>query len=158
MLKMSAGRPVSLKPPTTTGSPDKAAWRFMILKDKGSQGRELASQTDVCRSEPWEPGAERCYQKSFKTSFKRELVTHLIMTFGLSIRQACRRLNLSRTEHHYHPDTMRDEPVLLALQAVAERYLDTVFQKFSKFAAAGIPMESQKNLSYLLSAEAEFSP
>ncbi len=44
------------------------------------------------------------------------------MTFGLSIRQACRSLNLSRTVYHYRPDTTRDEPVIVALQAVAERY------------------------------------
>jgi putative transposase len=42
--------------------------------------------------------------------------------FGLSISQACRSLNLSRTLYHYHPDTMRDEPVIVALQAVAEQY------------------------------------
>lgn len=28
--------PVHLKPPTTTGSPDTAAWRLLILKDHGS--------------------------------------------------------------------------------------------------------------------------
>ncbi|ELI6050531.1 transposase, partial [Escherichia coli] len=41
---------------------------------------------------------------------------------GLSIRQACRSLNLSRTVYHYRPDTTRDEPVIAALQAAAERY------------------------------------
>ncbi|EHI7576299.1 IS3 family transposase [Salmonella enterica] len=61
-------------------------------------------------------------KKPLKPAFKRELVTHLISTFGLSIRQACRSLNLSRTVYHYRPDTTRDEPVIVALQAVAERY------------------------------------
>ncbi|MDQ2230802.1 IS3 family transposase [Citrobacter portucalensis] len=61
-------------------------------------------------------------KKPLKPAFKRELVTHLITTFGLSIRQACRSLNLSRTVYHYRPDTTRDEPVIVALQAVAERY------------------------------------
>ena len=59
-------------------------------------------------------------------AFKRELITHLITTFGLSIRQACRSLNLSRTVsitvYHYRPDTTRDERVIAVLQAVAERY------------------------------------
>lgn len=61
-------------------------------------------------------------KKVLKTAFKRELDTHLITTFGLSIRQACRSLNLSRTVFHYRPDTKRDEPVIVGLQAVAERY------------------------------------
>ncbi|EBT2497838.1 TPA: IS3 family transposase [Salmonella enterica subsp. enterica serovar Bahrenfeld] len=61
-------------------------------------------------------------KKPLKPASKRELVTHLITTFGLSIRQACRSLNLSRTVYHYRPDTTRDEPVIVALQAVAERY------------------------------------
>lgn len=61
-------------------------------------------------------------EKTLKPAFKRELVTHLITTFGLSIRQACRSLNLSRTVYHYRLDTTRDEPVIAALQAVAERY------------------------------------
>lgn len=57
-----------------------------------------------------------------KPAFKRELVTHLITTFGLSIHQACRSLNLSRTIYHYRPNTTHDEPVISALQAAAERY------------------------------------
>lgn len=43
-------------------------------------------------------------KKALKRAFKRELVAHLITTFGLSIRQACRSLNLSRTVYHYCPD------------------------------------------------------
>lgn len=61
-------------------------------------------------------------EKVLKPAFKRELVTHLITTFGLSIRQAYRSLNLSRTVYHYRLDTTRDDPVIAALQAVAERY------------------------------------
>ncbi|HAG1883052.1 TPA: IS3 family transposase [Salmonella enterica] len=61
-------------------------------------------------------------KKPLKPASKRELVTHLITTFGLSIRQACRSLNMSKTVYHYRPDTTRDEPVIVALQAVAERY------------------------------------
>ncbi|EIJ6450416.1 IS3 family transposase [Salmonella enterica] len=61
-------------------------------------------------------------KKPLKPAFKRELVTHLITTFGLSIRQVCRSLNLSRTVYHYRPDSTHDEPVIAALQAAAERY------------------------------------
>ena len=57
------------------------------------------------------------------------MVTHLITIFRLSIRQACRSLNLIRTVYHYRPDTTRDEPVIVALQAVAERYLRYGFPK-----------------------------
>ena len=39
-------------------------------------------------------------EKNVKTSLKRELVKHLTTTFCLSIRQACRALNLSRTLYH----------------------------------------------------------
>lgn len=49
-------------------------------------------------------------------------MTHLITTFGLSIRQACRSLNLSGTVYRYRPDNTRDEPVISALQTAAERY------------------------------------
>ena len=40
---MSAGRPVTLKPPTTTGSPDTAAWKLLILK----KSRILRTRTAV---------------------------------------------------------------------------------------------------------------
>lgn len=56
-------------------------------------------------------------------------VAHLITTFGLSIRQACRSLNLSRTVYHYRQDTTRNEPVISALQAAAERYPRYSFPK-----------------------------
>ncbi len=61
-------------------------------------------------------------KKALKPAFKSELVTHLITTSRLSIRQACRSLNLSRTVYRYRPDTTRDDPAIVALQAVAERY------------------------------------
>ena len=61
-------------------------------------------------------------KKALKPPYKRELVTHLITTSGLSIRQTCRSLNQSRTVFHYRPDTTRDESVIVALQVGAERY------------------------------------
>lgn len=69
------------------------------------------------------PGTERRYRKkALKPAFKRELVTHMRTSFGFSIRQACRTMNLSRTVYRYQPDTARDEPVIIALQELAERY------------------------------------
>lgn len=54
---------------------------------------------NVYRPEPWEPGAERYYL----TAFNRVLVTYLITTFRLSIRQACLSLNLSKTVLSWPP-------------------------------------------------------
>lgn len=42
--------------------------------------------------------------------------------YGLSLRSACRTLQLSRTVYHYRPDVTRDEPVIAALQELADRY------------------------------------
>lgn len=73
------------------------------------------------------------------------MVTHLITTFGLSIRQACRSLNLSRTVYHYRPDTTRDEPVIVALQAVAERYPRYGFPKlFQVLRRQGYPWNHKR--------------
>lgn len=44
------------------------------------------------------------------------------MTFELSIRQACKYLNLSRAIYYYHLNATRDKPVIFALQAVIELY------------------------------------
>ncbi|WP_420299874.1 IS3 family transposase [Edwardsiella tarda] len=51
--------------------------------------------------------------------------------FGFSIRHACRslNLNLSKTVYHYRPDTTRNEPVIIARQAAAERYPQYGFPK-----------------------------
>ncbi|WP_370609737.1 IS3 family transposase [Citrobacter portucalensis] len=84
-------------------------------------------------------------KKPLKPAFKRELVTHLIMTSGLSIRQACRSLNLSRTVYHYRPDTTRDEPVIVALQAMAERYPRYGFPKlFQVLRRQGYPWNHKR--------------
>ncbi len=74
-------------------------------------------------------GLKDIIKKALKPAFKRELVTHLITTFGLCICQFCRSLNLSRTIYHYLPDTTRDEPVIATLQASAERYPQYGFPK-----------------------------
>ncbi|RKS63940.1 hypothetical protein C8E17_3230 [Serratia plymuthica] len=43
-------------------------------------------------------------EKNFKTSDKRELVSCMVTQFTMSIRQACRKLSLSRTVFLYQPD------------------------------------------------------
>ena len=78
-------------------------------------------------------GTERRHRKkALKPAIKREFVSYLTMQFTMSIRQACGMLSLSRTVFRYQPDTRRDESVIEALTAVAERYprygFKTLFQ------------------------------
>ena len=47
----------------------------------------------------------------------------------MSILQACRTLSLSRTVYFYKPDTRRDEPVILVLAELTERYPRYGFKK-----------------------------
>ncbi|GCJ45053.1 IS1400 transposase [Escherichia coli] len=62
-----------------------------------------------------------------------------------SIRQACRSLNLSSTAYHYRPDTTRDEPVIAALQAAAERYPLYGFPKlFQVLRRQGYPWNNKR--------------
>lgn len=68
-------------------------------------------------------------KKALKPACKRELVTHQITTFGLSVHQACRSLNQSRTVSHYRPDTTWYDPVIVVVQAVDERYSSIRFSK-----------------------------
>ena len=49
---------------------------------------------------------------------------------GMSIRGACKTVNLSRTVYHYQPDTERDQPVIDALLALVDRYPRRGFDKF----------------------------
>lgn len=60
--------------------------------------------------------------KSFKATIKRKLVSYLTAQIGMSLRQACRRLSLSRTVYLYQRDTRRDEPESSAVTELAERY------------------------------------
>ena len=41
---------------------------------------------------------------------------------SLSIRTACRVINISRTVYHYRPDTDRDQPVIEVLLELVDRY------------------------------------
>lgn len=76
------------------------------------------------------PGTERRYRKkALKPAIKRELVSYLTAQFAMSIRQACRTLSLSRTVYVYQPDTRRDDPVILLLTELAERYPRYGFKK-----------------------------
>ena len=41
---------------------------------------------------------------------------------GLSIRAACRAMNISRTVYHYQPDIEKDQPVINTLLELVDRY------------------------------------
>ncbi|HFP8700959.1 TPA: IS3 family transposase [Raoultella planticola] len=68
-------------------------------------------------------------KKPLKPAIKRELVSYLTAQFVMSIRQACRTVSLSRTVYFYRPDTRRDEPGILALTELAERFPRYGFKK-----------------------------
>jgi len=48
---------------------------------------------------------------------------------NLSVRKACKALELSRTVYHYRPDPKKDEPVIEALVSLADRYPRYGFKK-----------------------------
>ena len=50
------------------------------------------------------------------------MVDYVTQAHGMSVRAACRAFGLSRTVYQYEPDTHRDQPVIDALQGLAERY------------------------------------
>lgn len=50
------------------------------------------------------------------------MVDYVREEHGLSLRASCRTFNLSRTVYHYKPDLTRDEPVIIALQELADRF------------------------------------
>lgn len=57
---------------------------------------------------------------------------------GLSIRQSCEALGISRTAYYYKPDRSREEVIIAALLSVAEKYPKYGFKKlFIKLRQAG---------------------
>lgn len=49
---------------------------------------------------------------------------------GMSIRESCETVDLSRTVYRYQPDTDRDQPVIDALLALTDQYPTRGFDKF----------------------------
>lgn len=155
-LKMYAGRPVSLKPLTTLevqilryGS----CWykKPRILRTRTAVSNRCLS-TLARRIRQW----KTLSKKALKPAFKRELATHMITTFELSFRLACRSLNLSRTVYHYRTIPRGTNPLLSRCRQWPSDTHDTVFRNFSDSEATGTPVESQKDPPYLLSTETEF--
>lgn len=129
------------------------AWNLLILK----RSMILRTRTDVLNILFADLSLENralkdVIEKTLKPAFKHELITHMITTFGLSIRQARRSLNLNRTVYHYCPNTTRGGPIV----GLNDTH-DTVFQSFSKSCDSRDPRGITKDLPYLLTAKAEFS-
>lgn len=94
-------------------------WQPLISKDEGSRGRKSPPQSNVCRSDSYEPRTERRHRKkTLKPAIKCELVSYLTAQFAVSLRQTCRTLSMSRTVYFYQPNTQ----VLHALTEMAEHY------------------------------------
>lgn len=50
------------------------------------------------------------------------MVDLMLQDYSLSIRAACRAINISRTMYSYRPDTDKDQPVIEALLELVDRY------------------------------------
>lgn len=57
-----------------------------------------------------------------KPASKKRVVTHLVTTFKLSERLACKLVGLSRTAYRYQPKKRHDEPVTARLKELAIEY------------------------------------
>jgi putative transposase len=53
---------------------------------------------------------------------KRELVTYVYTSHGLSIRRACQAFGLSRTVHSYQPSPSDDGLIIETLVSLAEQF------------------------------------
>ncbi|MEJ1471472.1 MAG: IS3 family transposase [Candidatus Sedimenticola sp. (ex Thyasira tokunagai)] len=71
-------------------------------------------------------------KKALKPATRRELVDYAIQEHGVSIRLACRAAGISGSVYRYCPNTSKDEPVIAALQEMAERYPAYGFSKLFK--------------------------
>jgi putative transposase len=90
--------------------------------DEGIGGREPTFEADVCEPEPGTRSAERYYRKkTLQVKERRELASYAITEFGLSERQACRTVQVSRCAHRYQPTRTMDEPIAQELQQLAHR-------------------------------------
>ena len=84
--------------------------------------RESASQTDVCRVEFGTSGLKgHCSKKTIEPDARRDLVSYAIQNHGLSERQACGMLNLSRSVYRYQAKKGGDEEITKALLELADR-------------------------------------
>lgn len=108
---------------------------------EGIGRREPTLEADVCRSEPGASGTERyCSKKAVKPDERRELVTYAVNEHGLSERQACQMLKLSRSAYRYQAKKPDDEEIRSMLVELAARKPRWGFKKMSDYL---------KNLGYV---------
>ncbi len=94
------------------------------LEDENRRLKQMFSDLSLeCRA------PKDIFEKIFKPVMKRVPVNYLAAQFAMSIRQAFGTLSLSRTLYFYQPDTGRDEPEILTLTVLAERYPRCGFKK-----------------------------
>jgi len=90
---------------------------------EGTRRREPAAETDVCQFEPGTCGAQGdCRKKVVKPEQRRELAKFAVAEHGLSERQACKILNLSRSVYHYQAQKPDDSQIAQELLQLADCY------------------------------------
>ncbi|KTD45181.1 ISxcC1 transposase [Legionella quinlivanii] len=97
---------------------------------------ENAKLKRMFAGKPCLEGCDR--KKALKPAEKREMADYLVNEYGLSLRQICAALSLSRTGYYYQPAVNKDEAVIKELMEVTERYPRYGFRKvFVKLRQAG---------------------
>ena len=93
-----------------------------IEQVKGTGRRKPTPKKDVCRDESGIPGFEGNHsKKTIKPDAHRDLVTYAMKEYGLSERQACKMLNLSRSVYRYRAKKENDEEIARRLLELAGR-------------------------------------
>src|SRR5215207_11286492 len=59
-------------------------------------------------------------EKTLQVRERRELASYAIEEFGLSERQACRTVQVSRCAYRHHPKKINDEPIAQELRQLAD--------------------------------------
>lgn len=90
--------------------------------NEGTRRRKPAAEADVCRFEPGTPGAQGyCAKKAIKPDKHRALAVYALGEHGLSERQACKILKLSRSVFRYQPKRPYDTEIEQELLGLAAR-------------------------------------
>jgi putative transposase len=89
---------------------------------EGTGRRESPLEANVCRPEPRTQGIEgHCRKKAIKPGERRELSKYAIQQHGLSERQACKIVNVSRSVVRYEARKQDEQELSNELLAVAGR-------------------------------------
>ncbi len=90
--------------------------------DERTGRREPSVEADVCKPESGTRSTERYYRKkTLQVRERRELASYAIQEFGLSERQACRTVQVSRCAYHHQPKKITDKLIAQELRQLAEK-------------------------------------